>query len=66
MFRAAHQPKWVSRAHAIVEIDAGAPLVRDLESTNGTFVNGRRISVEALRDGDELLFGNTRMRFETA
>jgi FHA domain/Protein of unknown function (DUF3662) len=56
----------VSRAHAIVEIDAGAPVVRDLDSTNGTFVNGRRIRVEALRDGDELLFGNTRMRFETA
>jgi hypothetical protein len=56
----------VSRAHAIVEIDAGAPVVRDLGSTNGTFVNGRRVSVEALRDGDELVFGNTRMRFETA
>jgi hypothetical protein len=56
----------VSRAHAIVEIDGAHPVVRDLGSTNGTFVNGRRVSVEALRDGDELLFGNTRMRFESA
>jgi hypothetical protein len=56
----------VSRAHAIVEFDAGAPVVRDLGSTNGTFVNGRRISVEPLRDGDELRFGNTRMRLESA
>jgi len=56
----------VSRAHAIVEIDGAQPVVRDLGSTNGTFVNGRRVSVEALRDGDELLFGNTRMRFESA
>ena len=32
----------VSRAHAIVEFDAGEPVVRDLDSTNGTYVNGRR------------------------
>jgi FHA domain/FhaA, N-terminal domain len=56
----------VSRAHAIVEFDAGEPVVRDLDSTNGTYVNGRRVRVESLRDGDELRFGNTRMRFESA
>jgi hypothetical protein len=55
----------VSRAHAIVEIEGAQPVVRDLGSTNGTFVNGRRVSVEALHDGDELQFGNTRMRFES-
>jgi len=54
----------VSRAHAIVEFDAGEPVVRDLDSTNGTYVNGRRVRVESLQDGDELRFGNTRMRFE--
>jgi pSer/pThr/pTyr-binding forkhead associated (FHA) protein len=56
----------VSRAHAVLEISFGEPLVRDLGSTNGTFVNGRRVSLERLHDGDELLFGNTRMRFESA
>ncbi len=54
----------VSRAHAIVEVAAGEAVVRDLSSTNGTFLNGRRVEAEALRDGDELRFGNTRMRFE--
>jgi Protein of unknown function (DUF3662)/FHA domain len=54
----------VSRQHAVVEVDAGEPFVRDLDSTNGTFVNGRRVKVSTLRDGDELLFGNTHMRFE--
>jgi FHA domain-containing protein len=54
----------VSRAHAVVEIVRGRAAVRDLESTNGTFVNGRRIEREPLRDGDEIRFGNTRMRFE--
>lgn len=56
----------VSRAHAIVEIAAGMAQVRDLDSTNGTFVNGRRVRIEMLRDGDELRFGNTKMRFEFA
>ncbi len=54
----------VSRAHAVVEV-GGRPTVRDLGSTNGTFVNGERIEARGLRDGDELRFGNTRMRFET-
>lgn len=55
----------VSRVHAVVELNGAAVVVRDLGSTNGTFVNGRRIEAQTLRDGDELTFGNTRMRFET-
>jgi hypothetical protein len=54
----------ISRVHAVVEVAAGKAVVRDLDSTNGTFVNGRRVEREQLRDGDELRFGNTRMRFE--
>lgn len=55
----------VSRAHAIVEIAGERPTVRDLGSTNGTFVNGKRIESKTLRDGDELRFGNTQVQFET-
>ncbi|MBV8371972.1 MAG: DUF3662 domain-containing protein, partial [Candidatus Eremiobacteraeota bacterium] len=54
----------VSRAHAIVETTGPEPTVRDLGSTNGTFVNGERVEARTLRDGDELRFGNTRMQFE--
>lgn len=54
----------VSRTHAVVEVDGVEPVVRDLGSTNGTFVNGERIEARPLRDGDELMFGNTKMRFE--
>lgn len=55
----------VSRTHAMVEIDGDDPVVRDMGSTNGTFVNGRRVRSHPLHDGDELLFGNTKMRFES-
>jgi len=54
----------VSRAHAVLEIAGGRAMLRDLESTNGTFLNGRRIQAERLRDGDELQLGNTHLRFE--
>lgn len=54
----------VSRTHATIEIAAGRATLRDLDSTNGTFINGKRIRSQALRDGDELKLGNTRLRFE--
>lgn len=54
----------VSRTHAILEIADGQATVRDLGSTNGTFVNGRQIETRVLSDGDELMFGDTTMRFE--
>ena len=56
----------VSRAHARLDARDAAAVVRDLGSTNGTFVNGQRVVTQELRDGDELTFGNTRMRFETS
>lgn len=54
----------VSRTHAVIELSGGQARLRDLGSTNGSFLNGRRVETEPLRDGDELRFGNTRMRFE--
>ncbi|HEY1655213.1 MAG TPA: FhaA domain-containing protein [Candidatus Tumulicola sp.] len=55
----------VSRSHALLDARGVEATVRDLGSTNGTFVNGRRVEVQGLRAGDELMFGNTRMRLET-
>lgn len=54
----------VSRNHAIVEFADEAPIVRDLESTNGTFVNGERVTERHLHAGDVITFGNTQMRLE--
>jgi len=56
----------VSRKHAVIDVDAGWPMVHDLESTNGTFVNGERIETRRLSPGDLVAFGKTELRLEVA
>ncbi len=55
----------VSRSHATIAMRGTEAILTDLDSTNGTFVNGKRIASAALHAGDELRFGNTVMKFET-
>jgi diguanylate cyclase (GGDEF)-like protein len=50
----------VSRTHAqLVPIEGGHREVRDLDSTNGTFVNNERVDSRVLRDGDLLMLGSS-------
>ena len=50
----------ISRRHAAVRAIGGAITVEDLSSSNGTFVNGKRISGEVeLAEGDEVQVGGT-------
>ena len=53
----------VSKEHATVEMRGNAFLLRDLGSSNGTFVNGRPVREVPLRDGDEITLGNSRLVF---
>lgn len=47
--------RWVSRYHARIRRKEDHYLIEDLDSKNGTFVNGRRITEPAvLADGDEI------------
>lgn len=48
----------VSRRHAVVELVSDEHVVRDLESKNGVFVNGRRVASSPLRAGDVLRLGD--------
>lgn len=51
----------VSRRHARLTREGDNFLLTDLESTNGTYVNGKRIAeATTVRDGDEITFGTTR------
>lgn len=57
----------VSRLHAVIERLAGGWTIRDLDSTNGTWVNGRRLSGERpLRNGDDVRVGATRLVLRAA
>src|SRR5205823_1816277 len=48
-----------SRRHARLWIDGGTLYIEDLESRNGTLVNGERIDKVALRPGDCIAVGAT-------
>ena len=47
----------VSRFHAKLQEDGGRVILTDLESTNGTRVNGRPVSLRVLRPGDQISIG---------
>lgn len=54
----------VSRMHAVLERFPAGWCVRDLNSRNGTFVNGERIMGERpLHSGDEIRVGKTRLTY---
>ncbi len=53
----------VSRRHAIVAQRGDGARVLDDRSRNGTFVNGRAVTVGYLSDGDVLRLGATVLRF---
>jgi hypothetical protein len=55
----------VSRRHASVVRQNGQVVIKDLGSTNGTFVNGRRIDAETVvQPGDDVQFGAVKFRLE--
>lgn len=56
------EDKFFSRHHCLLEIAPPRCFLRDLGSTNGTFVNGERVGRAMLNDGDELRLGNTVFR----
>ena len=54
----------VSHYHAQIRLERGWPIIYDLNSMNGTFVNGQRVPTQMLRDGDEIRVGDTRLVFQ--
>jgi hypothetical protein len=53
-----------SRRQAVVVVDGGTVTIEDLDSRNGTFLNGRRLGGKAtLRDGDHIAVGDEVMVF---
>jgi chromosome segregation ATPase len=55
---------FISRLHAVIRVAADSTVLEDAGSSNGVFVNGRRVFRQLLRDGDTVLLGMARFRFE--
>jgi hypothetical protein len=57
------EPK-VSRKHAEIQFVGGKYVLLDLESSNGTFVSGKKITEYTLQPNDEIVIGNTKIVFK--
>jgi hypothetical protein len=55
--------KHISRYHAVLLAGPVHTSIEDLNSTNGVFVNGKRISRHVLKDGDRVTVGKTHFRY---
>ena len=55
----------VSRRHATIRDQGGQLAIEDLGSTNGTYVNDKKIESTDLVDGDNIRLGRTTFRFKT-
>lgn len=57
---------WISSMHALFERRGGAVWVVDLDSRNGTYVGGARVSESPVGEGSVVRFGQTEVRVELA
>lgn len=57
------EDEFISQRHARIERKGGIFFIRDLNSRNGTALNGVQICEAILRDGDEILLGKTLLSF---
>lgn len=56
----------VSRMHAVIEVTGPDEIyIIDLGSAAGTVVNGKKVSKCRLQNGDEIVFGGTRVKIRT-
>lgn len=47
----------ISRRHAVLMVEEGAAVIRDLGSANGTYINNKRITEAELSPGDHIVIG---------
>lgn len=53
----------VSGEHAVIQMTGDQVFLEDLNSTNGTYVNGRAIKRQQLQSGDEIEIGKYKIKF---
>jgi len=57
--------KFMSSRHAEIKAENGVWVLRDNGSTNGTYVNNRRVDRTELVDNDVLKFGSALIKFKS-
>jgi pSer/pThr/pTyr-binding forkhead associated (FHA) protein len=57
--------KFMSSAHAEINAENGMWILRDKASTNGTYVNNRRVDRHELVDNDFIKFGSAMLKFKS-
>jgi hypothetical protein len=57
--------KFMSQKHAEIKAEGGMWILRDLGSTNGTYVNNRRVEKHELVDNDFIKFGSAMVKFKS-
>ena len=55
----------VSGEHAVLQMAGSEVYLEDLNSTNGTYVNGKAAKKQLLQNGDNIEIGKYRIKFET-
>src|SRR5258707_14749480 len=58
--------RYFSRHHCILEIAPPQAFLRDLSSTNGTYVNGVKVDTAHLKNGDRIQGGETILEVEVS
>lgn len=53
----------VSGEHAAIVMSGGEVSIEDLNSTNGTYVNGKSVKKQALKNGDQIEIGKYKIRY---
>jgi pSer/pThr/pTyr-binding forkhead associated (FHA) protein len=53
----------ISRRHACLRVGRDVVIIEDLDSTNGCYLNGKRVKRQLLKDGDRLDIGTIQFRF---
>src|SRR5712691_2652790 len=53
------EDSYLSSLHFAIECDGARARVRDLGSSNGTFLNGNKVAEESLKEGDSVVAGGS-------
>ncbi len=59
------QDSFMSSKHAEIKAEAGIWVLKDLGSTNGTYVNDKRVEKQELVDNDMIMFGKCLVKFKS-